>query len=119
MDETSLVNRQPENSSTLADDHSSAADGPRPSDREVVITIDGPAGAGKSSVARALADRFGFEFLDTGAMYRSVTLACLRQEISWSDQEEIRRVAAEVDIRFDGRRVLLNGQDVSAEIRRP
>src|SRR6266403_1240071 len=54
--------------------------------QNMIITIDGPAGAGKSSAARALAQRLGFEFLDTGAMYRAVTLAALRAGIDLSDQ---------------------------------
>jgi cytidylate kinase len=69
----------------------------------VVIAIDGPAGAGKSTVARAVAERLGFTFLDTGAMYRAVGLAG----------------TADCDIAFDGDRVLLDGRDVSTEIRTP
>jgi cytidylate kinase len=69
----------------------------------VVIAIDGPAGAGKSTVARAVAARLGFTFLDTGAMYRAAALAG----------------TADCDIAFDGDRVLLDGRDVSEEIRTP
>jgi cytidylate kinase len=71
----------------------------------VVIAIDGPAGAGKSTVARALAARLGFTYLDTGAMYRAVGLAG-----DGADAEAL-------DIAFDGDRVLLDGRDVTAEIR--
>lgn len=92
---------------------------PRPRRTEVVITIDGPAGAGKSTVAQELADRLGFAFLDTGAMYRSITLACLRAGIHWDDDDAIHRIAQAADIRFKDGRVYLNGQDVSAEIRTP
>src|SRR3954447_9344915 len=73
----------------------------------MVIAIDGPAGAGKSTVARAVAARLGFTYLDTGAMYRAVGLAG-----RGADPEAL-------DIRFDGRHVLLDGRDVSAEIRTP
>ena len=72
----------------------------------VVIAIDGPAGAGKSTVARAVADALGFTYLDTGAMYRAVALARLRGE-------------DRTDIDFDDGRVTLNGEDVSGQIRTP
>ena len=78
----------------------------------MVIAIDGPAGAGKSTVARAVADRLGFTYLDTGAMYRSVALGALR------DGETAARVAerARIDV---GDRVLLDGDDVTEAIRTP
>jgi len=81
----------------------------------VLIAIDGPAGAGKSSVARAVAERLGFTYLDSGAMYRAVGLAAQRVG------REPAEVAGEVDIAFDegGRRVLLGGEDVSDAIRTP
>lgn len=83
----------------------------------MIVTIDGPAGAGKSSVARRLADRLGYDFLDTGAMYRAVALAGLRTGIDWNDARAVARLARSVDIRFEHPRILLNGQDVSAAIR--
>jgi len=73
----------------------------------VVIAIDGPAGAGKSTVARAVAARLGFTYLDTGAMYRAVGLAG-----PGADPEAL-------EIAFDGDRVLLDGRDVTADIRTP
>ncbi|RMF37312.1 MAG: (d)CMP kinase [Planctomycetota bacterium] len=85
----------------------------------MVITIDGPAGAGKSTVARLLAARLGFEFLDTGAMYRCVTLAALRAGIPLEDSQRVAELAEGLQIELDGDRVLLNGEDVSAEIRLP
>ncbi len=85
----------------------------------VIVTIDGPAGAGKSSVAKRLANEIAFDFLDTGAMYRSVTLACLRQELPLTQFDEVAAVARSVEIELKGSRVLLNGEDVSQEIRRP
>src|SRR6478736_4198248 len=80
----------------------------------MVIAIDGPAGAGKSTVARAVAQRLGFTYLDTGAMYRSVGLATQR-----SSDEPAGIVAARVRISFDGTKVLLDGEDVTDAIRLP
>lgn len=90
-----------------------------PANLGMIVTIDGPAGAGKSSVARALAQRLGFQYLDTGAMYRAVTLAALRAGLAAEDGEAIAQLAQEVDVQFDGPRVLLDGEDVSHEIRSP
>ncbi len=85
----------------------------------MIVTIDGPAGAGKSTLAQKLADTLGFEFLDTGAMYRTVTLACLRAGIPVTDEDEVAACALDCLIEFEGDQVFLNGEDVSAEIRSP
>src|SRR5437588_8718931 len=85
--------------------------------RVMIITIDGPAGAGKSSAARALARRLGFEFLDTGAMYRAVTLAALRAGIDLEDQDALARLLDHFQLEMSGSRVLLHGEDVSGPIR--
>ena len=85
----------------------------------MIVTIDGPAGAGKSSVARRLAREIEFEFLDTGAMYRCVTLACIRQQLSLTQVDEVAAVARDILIELANGRVFLNHQDVSEEIRRP
>ena len=85
----------------------------------MIVTIDGPAGAGKSSIAKIAADRLGFEFLDTGALYRAMTLAAIRAQVDFSDTQEIIRFSSTVDIQWDGQRVLLMGGDVSAQIRTP
>jgi cytidylate kinase len=84
----------------------------------MIITIDGPAGAGKTSAARGLARRLGFRYLDTGAMYRVVTLAALEQGIDLTDEAAVARVAESLDIRLEGDRVLVDDRDVSEAIRR-
>lgn len=89
---------------------------PQPHDRPRLIAIDGPAGSGKSTVARAVADRLGMAHLDTGAMYRAVALAVLVRGIDPGDDEEVARLACSVDV-VVGDRVLLDGEDVTAVIR--
>jgi len=83
----------------------------------MIITLDGPAGAGKSSAARALARRLGWCYMDTGAMYRSVTLVALERGIPLEDSARIAALAVELDITFRDGRVLVDGRDVSQEIR--
>ncbi len=83
----------------------------------MIVTIDGPAGAGKSSVARALAARLGFRFLDTGAMYRAVALAGGQAGIDLEDQAALADLARRSTIDVNEQRVLLDGQDVSHAIR--
>jgi cytidylate kinase len=84
-----------------------------------VIAIDGPSGSGKSTVARHLAERLGLEYLDTGAMYRSVAFAALRRGIDPDDAAAVGRLAAQVDIVLDGSDVVVDGVDASIEIRGP
>lgn len=83
----------------------------------MIVAIDGPAGAGKSSVSRLLAERLGFQFLDTGAMYRAVALAALERGLGDGDDAEIARMTEELELDFSEGRVLLDGRDVTAEIR--
>jgi cytidylate kinase len=85
----------------------------------MVIAIDGPAGAGKSTVARAVAGRLGFTYLDSGAMYRCVALAALERGADLGDEGEVSEVARSLAIALDGERVELDGRDVSAAIREP
>lgn len=85
----------------------------------MIVTIDGPAGAGKSSVSRELAQRLGFRFLDTGAMYRAVALAVLEQQVDWNDRPMVEAVAHAARIEVTDDAILLNGRDVSQEIRTP
>ena len=88
------------------------------SPREPVITIDGPAGAGKSTVARELARRLGYRLLDTGAMYRALALSVARAGLAPEDGPALRRHLQGVSIALEGDRVLLDGEDVTAELRR-
>src|SRR6187399_1819244 len=83
----------------------------------MIVTIDGPAGAGKSTAARELARRLGFRFLDTGAMYRAVALAALQAELNWDDSTAIANLARNISIELPGDKVFLNGEEVTAEIR--
>ncbi|MET0558783.1 MAG: (d)CMP kinase [Solirubrobacterales bacterium] len=85
----------------------------------MVIAIDGPAGAGKSSVARGVAAALGFTYLDSGAMYRCVALAADEAGIDTDDGAALGELAAGLAIDFDGERVLLDGRDVSDAIRAP
>ena len=87
----------------------------------MIITIDGPAGTGKSSVARIVADRLGFDFLDTGAMYRAIGLEAVRRQANLEDQRELAFIARHCRIEFDWTKrppeVLLNGEPVGHFLR--
>jgi cytidylate kinase len=83
-----------------------------------VIAIDGPAGSGKSTVARALAERLGLDYLDTGAMYRSVAFAALRLGLDPEDEPAVARLALDVSIDVADR-VIVDGVDATIEIRGP
>jgi len=87
--------------------------------REPVITIDGPAGAGKSTAARALARRLGFRLLDTGAMYRALAWAVREARLAPEDTPALRAVLDATTVALEGDRVLVNGRDVTGEIRSP
>jgi cytidylate kinase len=82
-----------------------------------VIAIDGPAGAGKSTIGKALARRLGLEYLDTGAMYRAVTAAALRRGVALDDLDAVGQVARGLDVEVGERGVFADGHDVTAEIR--
>ena len=87
--------------------------------RTRVIAIDGPAGSGKSTVAKALAARLGLEYLDTGAMYRSVTFAALRRGIDPSERDQVARMVADLELAVTPDRVVVDGVDATIEIRGP
>jgi len=86
---------------------------------DMVIAIDGPAGAGKSTVARAVAAEIGFTYLDSGAMYRCAALAALERGADLDDGEALGELAEGLEIGFDGQRVLLGDRNVGDEIRTP
>ena len=85
----------------------------------ITVTIDGPAGAGKSTVARLLAQRLGYVYVDTGAMYRALTLAVMRAGEDPADGERIAALLARTAIVLSEAGVRLDGEDVSAEVRTP
>lgn len=89
----------------------------------IQVAIDGPASSGKSTVAKIIAHRFNYVYVDTGAMYRSVTLAALNRGIDLADQDALTRLAEQIKISFqpsaDGQRVFIDGQEVTTEIRTP
>jgi CMP/dCMP kinase len=83
----------------------------------MVLAIDGPAGAGKSTVGRAVAARLGLEYLDTGAMYRAVTFAALRRGLDPADEHDVAELSEAVDMQLDGSNVIVDGVDATIEIR--
>ena len=90
--------------------------------KKFVIAIDGPAGAGKSTVAKIIANKLNFLYVDTGAMYRVLTLKAMREKIPWDDKEKLIEMAknTEIELSQDGEkyRVFMDGEDVSEEIRK-
>lgn len=88
-------------------------------DRLNIITIDGPAGAGKSTVSKELARRLGYTYLDTGAMYRAVAWAAGQKGVDVGDEKALSELCNDLKLGFQGDRILVNGQDVSSFIRTP
>jgi cytidylate kinase len=89
--------------------------------KKIVVAIDGPAGAGKSTVARRVAERLGFTYINTGAMYRAIALWALRLGTELSDMHRLEQLAKEarLELSSGGSRVVLNGEDVTEDIRSP
>ena len=89
--------------------------------KRLIVAIDGPAGAGKSTLARRVAERIGAVYIDTGAMYRAIALWAIRQSIPTGDAHRLEALAHHAKIEFvpGENRLLLNGEDVSGEIRTP
>jgi CMP/dCMP kinase len=89
--------------------------------KRITVAIDGPAGAGKSTLARRIASKLGYTYVDTGAMYRAVALWALRNKVALSDMHRLEQLAKEARIEFkpDTTAVLLNGEDVTQAIRAP
>jgi CMP/dCMP kinase len=85
----------------------------------MIVAIDGPAGAGKSTVARTLATRLGFRYLDTGAMYRALTQLALEEDVSLDDGAALGDLARREPVSFEGDRVFIHDRDVTEEIRLP
>jgi len=84
----------------------------------MIVAIDGPAGAGKSTVARKLAERLGFRYLDTGAMYRALTWLAMRESLPLAEEEPVGKLARQHPVTFDeAGRVLIDGVDVTSSIR--
>jgi cytidylate kinase len=83
----------------------------------MIVTIDGPAGAGKSTVTRLLAEQLGFQFLDTGAMYRAVTWAAIDRGVDLRDEGALLELAQNLEIAFDGELVFVDGRNVTRAIR--
>ena len=82
-----------------------------------IIAIDGPAGSGKSTIARVLAQRLGLEYLDTGAMYRAVAFVVLQKSVSIHDQIKVLEIAQQIDLKLEDDLCLINNRDTTKEIR--
>src|ERR1051326_4446093 len=91
--------------------------------KKLIIAIDGPSGAGKSTAGKALANRLGYLYIDTGAMYRAAALSAIREKLPLDDVEHISALVRRIRIDLEGKpyslRVYLNGEDVTEQIRTP
>jgi cytidylate kinase len=83
----------------------------------LVIAVDGPAGAGKSTIAKIVAEKLNINYIDTGAMYRAITYKCLENKIDVNNEEEVKKVAKNTDIDFKDNNIYLDGKIINEEIR--
>ena len=85
--------------------------------KNLVIAVDGPAGAGKSTIAKLIADKLNINYIDTGAMYRAITYKCLQNNIDINNEEEVINIAKDCEIDFKDNNIYLNGEILKDEIR--
>jgi cytidylate kinase len=86
---------------------------------KVSVAIDGPAAAGKSTIANIVAQKFNFMYINTGAMYRAVTLMCIRQNISYTDVNKVCEITKSLKMHFEGEKLIVNGEDLTESIKHP
>lgn len=87
--------------------------------KHIIVAVDGPAGSGKSTVAKILAKKLNYTYIDTGAMYRAITLVCIEAKIIPSESEQIIKKASQLKMHFEKSELIVNGRNVSNEIRMP
>lgn len=87
--------------------------------KEFIVALDGPAGSGKSTIAKKIAKRYRLTYLDTGAMYRMITLYFLENKVKWTEEKACLQALREVELDMEEGKFYLNGKDVSEEIRSP
>lgn len=85
--------------------------------KNIIVAIDGPAGSGKSTIAKIIADRYSFTYIDTGAMYRMITLYCLDNNIDFESEMAIKNVLDNISLDMQGDKFFLNNKEVTKEIR--
>ncbi|AZV57072.1 (d)CMP kinase [Clostridium sp. AWRP] len=86
---------------------------------KISVAIDGPAAAGKSTIANIVAKKFNFMYINTGAMYRAVTLMCIRQNISCTDVNKVCEITKSLKMHFEGEKLIVNGEDLTESIKHP
>lgn len=87
--------------------------------QNIIVAIDGPAGSGKSTIAKIIADKYNFTYIDTGAMYRMITLYCLDNNINFKDEFAIKNALAHISLDMQGDKFFLNSKEVTQNIREP